>query len=754
MSTNKPMPGPTNKPAGGAGGPAPGGGLGVPTIDPIRVAKQYYKVLVASVAAGIMLGVAVHFLSLRFVPKYTAQVTFKCNPQLEEAGKTAGTIRGGDAGGAEEMERFIATQVQDLMIKSNLEDAANDPKVRDDSTWAKQFFRRGSYDRVRAAKELAEDVVWARAIPDTVYIVLSASTRKPEDASAVATAVAESYMARLAQDTNRQYSDSREALTRQFRQAESDKQALERRGTRLIGDQAIESVKFEQTSAAKEVSELSEFIVAARNAIEKKRQQLSQYEASMTNAAGPSYPDFLRVEVKNDTSMQVHEQQLATIRTQLTSARARFGPAHPDVRRLEATVQASEIERNKEEQRLLAEKFSALIELTREDIRGVEAQARDSIEKLKAASLRATEMTQQLEEYEKIKKDIERKAEEIQKLQEELSNLQALIDRSASRRVTIYASASRPEFPSFPKAKWVIPITAMLTIGIAGVGVLLREMLEQRVRAPADVLLVPRTKILGVMADISEDPCKPSSAEQVMRECAHGVIAEQVRQLRSAVLKTLEPKGPSVLVVTSGLPGSGATTIVSNLARACASTDSKVLVIDANLRRPKLHSVFGVSEGPGLGEVLAGSATLESAVQSTDRPNLRVLSAGDKSSRVYERLNSEAMTKVLQEARQLNTLVIVDAPPMTVAGDALVLAQRSDASALVARAYCETRGLIARVRGQLADANGEFLGVVVNGVKSSAGGYFRKNFRMSHEYHGEGPKPAAGPKPEKAKAGV
>lgn len=754
MPTNRPMTGPTNKPAGGAGGPSSGGGLGVPTIDPIRLARQYYKVLAASVVVGIVLGVGVYFASLRFIPKFTANVTFKCNPQLEEAGKTSGTIRGGDAGGAEEMERFIATQVQDLMIKSNLEDAANDPKVRDDSDWAKQFIRRGSYDRVRAAKELSEDVVWARAIPDTVYIVLSASTRKAADASSIATAVAESYMARLAQDTNRQYSDSREALTRQFRQAEADKQALERRGTRLIGDANIESVKFEQTSAAKEVSELSEFIVAARNAVEKKRQQLSQYESSMTGAGGVSYPDFLRVEVKNDTSMQVHEQALATLRTQLTGSRTRFGPAHPDVRRLEATVQAAEIERNKEEQRLLAEKFSALIELTREDIRGIEAQARDSIEKLKAASLRATEMTQQIEEYEKIKKDIERKAEDIQKLQVELSNLQALIDRSASRRVMIYAPASRPEFPSFPKAKWVIPITTMLTIGFAGVGVLLREMLEQRVRAPADVLLVPRTKILGVLADIGEDPCKPSSAEQVMRDCAHGVIAEQVRQLRSSVLKTLEPKGPSVLVVTSGLPGSGATTVVSNLARACASADAKVLVIDANMRRPKLHSVFGVSEGPGLSDVLAGSASLESAVQSTDRPNLRVLTVGDKSTRVYERLNSEAMTRLLQEARNANTLVIVDAPPMTVAGDALVIAQRSDASALVARAYCETRGLIARVRGQLADANGEFLGVIVNGVKSSAGGYFRKNFRMSHEYHGGAPEPAKSSAPKKEKAGV
>lgn len=753
MSTTKPMAGPTNRPAGGPGAPT-GGGIQVPTIDPIRLMRQYYKVLLASVGVGLVLGVVVYFVALRFFPKYTAQVTFKCNPQVEEAGKTAGTIRGGDAGGADEMERFIATQVQDLMIRSNLEDAANDPRVRDDTTWARQFRRKGSYDRVRAAKELSEDVVWARAVPDTVYIVLSASTRVPRDASAIATSVQDSYMSRLAQETNRQFADSREALTRQFRQAEADKQALERRGTRLIGDQNIESVKFEQTSAAKEVSELSEFIVAARNAMEKKRQQLSQYEASMTNPAGPSYPDFLRVEVKNDTSMQVHEQSLATLRTQLTSARTRFGQNHPDVRRLEAAVQASEIERNKEEQRLLAEKFSALIELTREDIRGIEAQARDSIEKLKAASLRATEMTQQIEEYEKIKKDIERKAEEIQKLQEELSNLQALIDRSASRRVSVYSAATTPEFPSFPKAKWVIPITAVLTIALAGLGVLLKEMLEQRVRAPADVLLIPRTRILGVLADIGEDPCKPSSAEQVMRECAHGVVAEQVRQLRTAIIKTLEPKGPSVLVVTSGLPGSGSTTVVSNLARSCASMDSKVLVIDANMRRPRLHEVFGISEGPGLGEVLAGSATLESTAQSTDRPNLKVLTAGSKGSRVYERLNSEAMTRLLQDARRTHALVIVDTPPMTVAGDALVLAQRADASALVSRAYCETRGLIARVKNQLADVGGEFLGVIVNGVKSSAGGYFRKNFRMSHEYHGGTAQATPSAKQETAKAGV
>ncbi|XOV75671.1 MAG: tyrosine-protein kinase family protein [Phycisphaerales bacterium] len=92
------------------------------------------------------------------------------------------------------------------------------------------------------------------------------------------------------------------------------------------------------------------------------------------------------------------------------------------------------------------------------------------------------------------------------------------------------------------------------------------------------------------------------------------------------------------------------------------------------------------------------------------------------------------MQQLLEEAGSQYDLILIDTPPAVVAADALSLAARTDASVLVCRAYSEKRGLIQRLRNQLADAKGDFLGVVVNGVRASAGGYMKANFKASMSY--------------------
>jgi tyrosine-protein kinase Etk/Wzc len=92
------------------------------------------------------------------------------------------------------------------------------------------------------------------------------------------------------------------------------------------------------------------------------------------------------------------------------------------------------------------------------------------------------------------------------------------------------------------------------------------------------------------------------------------------------------------------------------------------------------------------------------------------------------------MQQILDDAKSRYDLVLIDTPPAIVAADALSLAAKADASVLVCRAYSEKRGLIQRLRNQLADAKGDFLGVVVNGVRAAAGGYMKANFKASMSY--------------------
>jgi len=188
--------------------------------------------------------------------------------------------------------------------------------------------------------------------------------------------------------------------------------------------------------------------------------------------------------------------------------------------------------------------------------------------------------------------------------------------------------------------------------------------------------------------------------------------------------------------VLGGMPGSGATTVASNLALACAGADENVLIIDANLRRPSMHRVFGIAEPLGLADCLAGQVSLTDAVRPTSMPNLTVLTAGSAGNRmVPERLSSESMSRLIAEASARYDRVFIDCPPGIVSGDGLALANKCDGVVLVVRALNEKRGLVNRLRTQLAEAHGDLIGVVVNAVKSSAGGYFKRNIEATHAYH-------------------
>src|SRR5690606_25382123 len=138
---------------------------------------------------------------------------------------------------------------------------------------------------------------------------------------------------------------------------------------------------------------------------------------------------------------------------------------------------------------------------------------------------------------------------------------------STASRILRIQEATPPAEPSFPKIVIIVPIVTFLTVAtVAGV-IFLRELMEQRVRMPADVQLIPKARLLGVIPDVSEDPSKPTSVDSAVRDRPDGVIAEQIRQIRTAVSKARGAhSGGYAILVAGGMPGAGATSIIAALA--------------------------------------------------------------------------------------------------------------------------------------------------------------------------------------------
>jgi Mrp family chromosome partitioning ATPase len=164
-----------------------------------------------------------------------------------------------------------------------------------------------------------------------------------------------------------------------------------------------------------------------------------------------------------------------------------------------------------------------------------------------------------------------------------------------------------------------------------------------------------------------------------------------------------------------------------------AAVGRRVLLVGGNMRRPGLARIFGVPMGQaGLGEVLAGQDPASVVIEVA--PNLSLMTSGAPSSRVFDRINTSRTDEVLAWAREHFDLIVIDSPPSVVAGEALALANRVDAAMVVACAWKDQRGLVMKLCSQLLDSRCQLLGLVLNRVHMTPGGYMRKNAEAMAEY--------------------
>ena len=208
------------------------------------------------------------------------------------------------------------------------------------------------------------------------------------------------------------------------------------------------------------------------------------------------------------------------------------------------------------------------------------------------------------------------------------------------------------------------------------------------------------------------------------------MIAEGFRSTLTSILFVGENGSrPRVLVFTSTQVSDGKTTVVSNLAIATAEIRRKVLVIDADLRRPRMHDIFGVSNDRGLSDILREELSEESVaglVQETGIPNLHVLTAGKATNAASHLLYSRNFAPLLAKFKREYDMVLVDTPPMLQMTDARVAGRLADGVVLIARAGETTRDAILAAKERLGEDCIRILGTVLNdwNPKNSPGGYY------------------------------
>ncbi|MEM1328993.1 MAG: polysaccharide biosynthesis tyrosine autokinase [Planctomycetota bacterium] len=722
MSRPQPLP-------GGARAAAPAATTSA-SIDPVKLLKKYALLLTVSGIFGLGLGIGSFLLLREYRPLYRSSVQFECR---QEKGQIESIVL---SGSEQELERFQQTQVAFILSPTVLERVANDDRVVNQSTqFGRDHMDNGSYDASKALETLEEDVISARVVSKTSLVEASAVYTNKVDAELLARVLRETYLAQLRQLRRTEGSQQRDLLQRQVRDTQQSITELQGRRDRILRDENIESLELGQTESQRTLGQITQELTQLRLDIEATDVQLERLEAQMKSPAGITYGDDLIAQVSGSPVLAGLRAQITSLETEIDAARQRgLGAGHRTVKGLQARLDATRAKLDARQEEELRTSFDSLVELTRQALIQFQAQEADLMSRLEESQLRLNELTRTITEITDIEREIDRQIDETTRLRSELGNLTALAGLDSFARVVVAQPERIADNPFFPQIHIMAAAGIIVAVGLVGSLVVGREVLDQRVKGASDVAIIPRLRVLGVIPNGIEDPTNPKRVETVMRDSPTGVLAESFRQVRSPLIKALDQGGHKTLLVCSGMPRSGSTTVTANLATVLAAGERRVLIIDGNLRRPSLHAAFDREPAPGLADVLAGQTDFADALQQTETEGVTLMGAGAPDLRVFERLGAPAMDRVLSAAREQFDLVLVDAAPFVVAGDASAIANRVDASLLVVRAMAEKRGMVARLSNELNDARAEYLGVVVNAARSAAGGYMRRNIRASHEY--------------------
>jgi succinoglycan biosynthesis transport protein ExoP len=212
--------------------------------------------------------------------------------------------------------------------------------------------------------------------------------------------------------------------------------------------------------------------------------------------------------------------------------------------------------------------------------------------------------------------------------------------------------------------------------------------------------------------------------------------SESYRAIRTSLYFNNQGEKNKVIQITSPNPGDGKTTLVSNLAVAIAQSGKSILLIDSDVRRPRLHRIFGCKSSIGLTSAISGEVDLNTAIQTTGVPNLTLLACGPKPPNPAELLCSPNFAEILEQAREQYDYVIIDTPPLLAVTDASVVAARADGIMLTMRISKHSRPNTLRAVEQLKEVGGKIHGIVVNGVGKGSSSYGAGRYAGSQYRYG------------------
>ncbi len=462
--------------------------------------------------------------------------------------------------------------------------------------------------------------------------------------------------------------------------------------------------------------------------------QLDQYVKLYREGVGVTAEDRQIIELH--PLVQPLSQQLFFMEQALAGYSPTFGANHTEVKRLRASIDAANETLEKTRDRLYLERQDNVREAAETAMLNTQSalfQAQENLQKSEAA---LQDQDRELFKFGNLDDQIEQDLITRGELQGYEKQLRRLKDQKSAIKIRVVQSAIDPLKRSFP-SPFLLPVFIIFALGMSIGTALAVEMLDTSVRTTQDITRYLDLPLLGAVPDVDDEELPIEQVETTVRDAPRSMVAEAFRRIRTNLQFSAPAARQRALVVTSAQPDDGKTTVAINLAMVIAQGGRRVLLVDANFRRPGLAKIFPNVGGAGLSNVLVGDGSLSQHAKPSGFPLVDLLGSGPLPPNPAELLGGETFNAFLEDAISRYDQVLIDTPPILLASDALVACTATDGVVLVVRAKENSRGLVRRAVSLLSGVNAHVFGAVLNAAQVTRGGYYREQLRSHYDYQME-----------------
>ncbi len=435
-----------------------------------------------------------------------------------------------------------------------------------------------------------------------------------------------------------------------------------------------------------------------------------------------SYPAVI-----NNPLIQKLKNDYSTLEAEYSQLSKVYKPEYPKMARLHEQMKNLKSSIEKETKKIIL-----AIKAEYNAARKREEYLKSALEKQKAETL---SLQQRAVQYNILKREVDTNRELYNGLLQRFKEI-GVTAGSTMSNIQIIDRADVPKSPYKPKKKLNVILSVIVGL-FGGIGLaFFMEYLDNTVKTDEDIERHIRLPFLGLIPHYSTEgghkgnPGPALSKEVTIVENVKSWKSEAYRNLRTSILFASSGNPPKVIVFTSSRIGEGKTSTTMNTALTLIQTGVRVLLIDGDMRRSRLHTILDINNSKGLSDCLSGQKELEEIVSNSRFPNLKIITSGQRPPNPSELIGSKKMRDLLNSITPLYDYIIIDSPPLLGLSDAVILSTLADGVIIVIKAGETTREAVQRARKRLADVNAKILGVVLNDVD-----IMRPDYRYYYNYY-------------------